>query len=47
MTKHIFAWKEQEVTEIKELLSKYPVVAVANLENFPAALFQETRKKLA
>ncbi|MFH1240022.1 MAG: 50S ribosomal protein L10 [Candidatus Diapherotrites archaeon] len=47
MTRHIFVWKEKEVTEIKELLSKYPVVAVANLENFPASLFQETRKKLA
>lgn len=47
MTRHILEWKKKEAAEIKELLSKYPVVGVASLANFPSNQFQMLRKKLA
>lgn len=47
MTKHIRKWKEESYVEIKQLVDKYPVVAIASLEGFPANLFSELRKKLA
>ncbi len=46
MTRHIFKWKEKEVQEIQKLAAEYPVIAVANIERFPSALFQQLRKKL-
>jgi len=46
MTSHTKAWKEKQLTEIKELLQQYPVIAIADINMFPAALFQQVRKKL-
>jgi len=46
MTSHTLPWKEKQLAEIKELASKYPVIAVADISMYPAALFQKVRKKL-
>jgi len=46
MTSHTRPWKEKELSEIKGLLGKYSVVGVADIENFPASLFQDIRKNL-
>ena len=47
MTAHTLKWKEAQLAEVKGLVSKYSVIGIANLEGFPAALFQTLRKKLA
>lgn len=46
MTSHTKPWKEKQLSEMKELLAKYPIVAIADINMFPAALFQQVRKKL-
>jgi large subunit ribosomal protein L10 len=46
MTRHTRPWKEKEVAEITRLASEYPVIAVANIESFPASLSASLRKKL-
>jgi len=46
MTSHTRLWKEKQLSEIKELLQQYPVIAIADINMFPAALFQQVRKKL-
>ena len=46
MTSHTRKWKESQLSELKELVSKYPVIAVADIRMFPAALFTLTRKML-
>ncbi len=46
MTMHVASWKKQQLQELKQLANAYPVIAVASLSNFPAALFQQLRKKL-
>ncbi|MCR4336145.1 MAG: 50S ribosomal protein L10 [archaeon] len=46
MTSHTRPWKEKQLEELKQLASKYPVVAVADVNRYPAALFQQVRKKL-
>lgn len=46
MKTHTSAWKKEQLTEIKRLAEKYPIIAVADLTGFPANLFQDLRKKL-
>ncbi|MFH1391073.1 MAG: 50S ribosomal protein L10 [Candidatus Diapherotrites archaeon] len=46
MTSHTRPWKEKQLSELKQLASSYPVVAVADVNMYPAALFQQVRKKL-
>lgn len=43
---HSRAWKEKQLTELKDLAEKHPVIAVADLKGFPSDLFQKVRKKL-
>ncbi len=38
-------WKLEETEAIKGLLSKYPVIGIANIEGIPAPQFQEIREK--
>ncbi|HLC92362.1 MAG TPA: 50S ribosomal protein L10 [archaeon] len=46
MTSHTRKWKESQLSELKELVSKYNVIAVADIRLFPASLFMQIRKKL-
>jgi large subunit ribosomal protein L10 len=46
MTSHTRPWKEAQLERLKKLASEYPVVAVADINMYPAALFQQVRKKL-
>ncbi|MFH1752500.1 MAG: 50S ribosomal protein L10 [archaeon] len=46
MTSHSKPWKIAQAKELKELIEKFPVVAVVDLNAFPADLFQVIRKKL-
>ncbi len=46
MTSHISTWKKAQLAELTELANQYPVIAIANLANFPASLSQQLRKKL-
>ncbi len=46
MKRHKMAWKESELSKVEHLLEKYPIIAIASLQGFPAALFAQTRKKL-
>ncbi len=46
MTSHTRKWKESQLSELKELVSKYHVIAVADIRTFPASLFTQVRKKL-
>jgi len=43
---HTKSWKEKELKDIASLIGKYAVIGVADLENFPADLFQKLRKQL-
>ena len=47
MTSHTKKWKQAQLSELQQLTKKYPVIAIADLENFPASLFVRIRKKLA
>jgi large subunit ribosomal protein L10 len=40
-------WKSAQSAELKKLIEKYPVIALADISGFPAALFARLRKKLA
>jgi large subunit ribosomal protein L10 len=46
MKRHTSKWKQSQLSEIKKLVAKYPVVAIADTVSFPANLFAEIRKKL-
>jgi large subunit ribosomal protein L10 len=46
MKRHILKWKQAQFSEIKKIASQYKVIAIADLTNFPADLFQGIRKKL-
>ena len=46
MTAHTRKWKEGQVQQFQELAGRYPVVAIASLQNFPGPLAKELRKKL-
>lgn len=43
---HTRTWKENELKSVASLIDKYAVIGVADLENFPADLFQKLRKQL-
>ncbi len=43
---HVAKWKHEEVDNLKELLLKYPVVGVVNMEGIPARKLQTIRKLL-
>ena len=47
MKKHLRNWKTSQLTELKQLADSYPVIAIADISNFPAALFAVIRKKLS
>ena len=47
MRTHKRKWKESQLSEITHLLKSYPIVAIADLTRFPAALAKELRKKLS
>ncbi|MFH0955560.1 MAG: 50S ribosomal protein L10 [Candidatus Micrarchaeota archaeon] len=47
MTSHTKPWKEAEFVSLQKLAKEYPVIALANIEGFPADLFQRLRKKLS
>ncbi len=46
MTGHTKKWKAAQLAELQELAGKYPVIAIASLNNFPGALAKQLRKKL-
>ena len=46
MTNHTLPWKQSQAKEITALIEKYPIIALADIQNFPADLFQKLRKKL-
>ncbi len=46
MKRHTSKWKQAQLAELKKLVAKYPVIAIADIESFPANLFAEIRKKL-
>jgi len=46
VTAHTRRWKEGQVQQLQELAGKYPVIAIASLQNFPGPLAKELRKKL-
>ncbi|MBU0635968.1 50S ribosomal protein L10 [Candidatus Micrarchaeota archaeon] len=46
MKRHTSTWKKQSLSELQELAKQYPIVAIADIEGFPADLFQKIRKKL-
>ncbi len=47
MTSHTKNWKENQFNELRKLAEKYPVIAIADINMFPADLFAIMRKKLA
>lgn len=46
MTSHTRKWKEAQLARLKGLIPKYKIIAIADIRLFPAALFQQIRKKL-
>ncbi len=46
MTSHNRKWKEDKLSAIQALIREYPVIAVADINMFPASLFQALRKKM-
>ncbi len=46
MKRHTSKWKHAQLAELKKLVEKYPVIAIADISAFPANLFAEIRKKL-
>jgi len=46
LTQQVAVWKKEIFSDLVELLEKYPVVAVANLEKVRSSQIQEIRKKL-
>ena len=47
MRMHTRNWKESQLTDLRRLVSAYSVIAVADIDRFPADLFQQVRKKLS
>ncbi|MEK6820873.1 MAG: 50S ribosomal protein L10 [archaeon] len=47
MKTHTKKWKHSEVARLTQLAKQYPVIGVANLENFPASLYGSLKVKLA
>jgi large subunit ribosomal protein L10 len=45
-TSHIPQWKKDEVEEIKELISKYPIIGVVGIGGIPAKQLQKMRRDL-
>ncbi len=45
-TSHIPQWKKDEVEEIKELIKKYPIIAVVGIGGIPAKQLQKMRRDL-
>ncbi len=43
---HVAEWKKEEVNDLKELISSYEVVGVANLSDIPARQLQKMRQSL-
>ncbi len=43
---HVAPWKKEFVRNIKELISKYPVVGLVNINNIPAPQMQKMRASL-
>lgn len=46
MKRHTKKWKHAQFAELVKVIDSYPVIAIADLEGFPSALFQRLRKKL-
>ena len=46
MKTHTLKWKHQQRAELTELFNSYPVIAIADLDRFPANLCSQLRKKL-
>ena len=46
MTSHTRKWKEDQLEQLKKLVAKHKVIAVADIRLFPSALFSQMRKKL-
>jgi large subunit ribosomal protein L10 len=46
MKSHTSKWKKTQLAELSELVKKFPSIAVADINSFPANLFAEIRKKL-
>jgi large subunit ribosomal protein L10 len=46
MTRQVAIWKKEIFSDLHELLKKYPVVAVADLQKVRSSQIQEIRKKL-
>ena len=44
--KHTKSWRISQHQEIKKLISEYKVLAIGNLEGFPASLLQKLKKRL-
>jgi len=44
--KHTKAWRYVEKDKIKELISKYKIIGIGNLDSFPSALLQKLKKRL-
>jgi large subunit ribosomal protein L10 len=44
--KHIKKWRITQLEEITNLISKYKVIGVGNLDSFPASLLQKLKKNL-
>ncbi|WP_340820785.1 50S ribosomal protein L10 [Methanolobus sp. WCC4] len=45
-TSHIPQWKKDEVEEIKDLISKYPIIGVVGIGGIPAKQLQKMRRDL-
>jgi large subunit ribosomal protein L10 len=43
---HTKKWKVSELEKVKQLIDSYPVIAIASLQNLPARLLSQARKKL-
>lgn len=46
MKRHTKTWKQNSLVELKKLAKEYSIVAIADIEGFPADLFSKIRKKL-
>jgi large subunit ribosomal protein L10 len=44
MTKHLKAWRIEELKIISDIISKYKTIGIGDLNNFPAALLHRLRK---
>jgi large subunit ribosomal protein L10 len=44
--RHTKSWRVSQYNEIKELILKYKVIGIGNLDGFPASLLQKLKKRL-